>query len=236
MHNQELENADLDLNEGNYFVVTMRKNDCGMVYVRSCEIIGSKFRNRTSFGENATLDTAFVDRLSTALLDCVEKISQEVEMLSLPNFVIELPHLVLAGPRLIASKLEDGSTHIIMRFASFLGAINSAFRYDLGFSCNLIEHSSTLAAKVLGDLAAPILNICTSAELEAPSVADKLGNFGKKLAENSYELRFQIELLSRFASQQSHRMQSYPREITKDNRKHLDTNFESDLLPIESAQ
>lgn len=190
-------------NASNCFVITMWIEKTGEAFVRSCEVIGKNFRNRTSFGERATIESAFSDRMAQTIKEALGKLSMRTEVLALPSLSVEMPELALARARIIATKLADGSINVIMRFKSFVGAINTAFREDVGFNTRLDTLNSAMATMVLEDIALPILNICTALKQRPAGPPGEFDAVEERLARKSQELGFQIELLKRFVMQQS---------------------------------
>ena len=175
----------------------------GSTLVRSCELVSENFRNRTSFGEQATVEATFSEQMSSALKDCLRRLSGRSEVISLPTYAIELPELALAGVRMVATKIEDGTTSVTLRFKAFLGALNKIFREDIGFDSKISDLNSRLSTDVLVDLITPLLNICATMETEKSEVSGPLGRFGQNIANRSHEIRFHTELLNRFLRQQA---------------------------------
>jgi hypothetical protein len=191
-------------NNLNSFVVTMWVEQCGDVFVRSCEIIGDQFRNRTSFGDRPRLENTFSERMAREIGICVRKLSMQTEVLALPSLQIQLPGLSLSGARLVATRLTNGTVNVILRFKSFFGKINAAFRNNLGFDTRLDHVNSVLATKVLDDIALPLLNICTALDQDpAADPSSRMAKITRHLSAHSHEIRFQVELLKRFVTQQA---------------------------------
>lgn len=180
------------------FVVNLTVLDGNDPEVRSCEIIGHNYRNRTSFGERTRLDDVFVAAIADGLSRCLDKMSNDTEVLALPDFVVETPGLTLAGAHMMVSKGDDGTLHIIFRFRFFLGGINRAFHRNIGFDGEISDENSRLSALVLADLALPILNFCEAAKAGMMTQEAPISGFVDKLVERSHEISFQIELVKRF--------------------------------------
>lgn len=180
------------------FVVNLTILDGNEPEVRSCEIIGRNYRNRTSFGDKTRLDDVFVKAVSDGLTKCLSKMSNDTEVVSLPDFVVETPGLTLAGAHMMVSKGDDGTLHIIFRFRFFLGGINRVFHRNIGFDGDISDENSRLSALVLADLALPILNFCEAAKAGMMTHEAPISGFVNKLAEQSHEISFQIELVKRF--------------------------------------
>jgi hypothetical protein len=184
------------------FIITMWAEPDQKAYVRSCEIYGSNFRNRTSFNKDTVLEHVFCLRFAAALKECLDQLSLDTQVLSLPSFLVELPGLTVRGAHVIATKVKDGPLNIIIRFGSFIGGINYAFRNSLGFDNALANEREALGTHILEDIASPLLDICNAAETGLSDAVDKLGAFGRHVCARSHEIRFRVELLKRFVSGQ----------------------------------
>lgn len=167
----------------------------GVVSIRSCEVLGRGFRNRVSFQHLAPIQDIMVGILAQAMDKCLNKLPEGAHVLSLPEFLVELPGLVLSGVHVMVMDAKDGVRNAIFRFKEFMGSINNAFRGDLGFSEAGSSHYEKLAMNVLEDICMPILNLCRSFETM---------NFGQnnlatmELQNRAREFEFQTELLKRF--------------------------------------
>lgn len=184
------------------FIITMWAEPDQNAYVRSCEIYGANFRNRTSFSKDTLLEHVFCLRFAAALRGCLDQLSMKTQVLSLPSFLVELPGLTIRGAHVIATKVKDGPLNIIIRFGSFLGGINYAFRNTIGFDNSISGEHQELSARILEDIASPLLDICNAAETGLSDAVDKLGAFGRNVCARSHEIRFRVELLKRFVSGQ----------------------------------
>lgn len=199
---------------GRRFIISLiaRRNEPTLV--RSCEIKGNTFNNRTSFGEGATLRQAFAAPLVHALNGTLAKLSFKTEVLSLPEFICEIAGLTLRGIHVMATRLADGAVNIIMRFLSFVGGINHALAPEIGFDDPAFDEGQAIATKVLEDIATPLLNICTSAVLGLKDTNDKLGAFGRKLSVHTDEIQFRTHLLRRYVERYATAMAPPPAELT----------------------
>lgn len=115
------------------FIVNLMAEKGETPYVRSCEVVSSAFRNRTSFVNTMPLEEVFCDSIAEGLNDCVNMLSGETQVISLPSLILEVPGLVLAGAHILTTVNDDGSQSIIIRFRISLGGIGYAFRPDVGF-------------------------------------------------------------------------------------------------------
>ena len=167
----------------------------GRIDVRSCEVSAKRFRNRTSFPDSCTLNEVIVAKLAMAIRRCIDTMQDRSHVLSLPEFLVELPGLVLSGAHLLVNDLKDGSRHVILRFKEFLGTINAAFRMDIGFHEPVADHNERLATQVLVEICLPVLNLC---RYKAVSELDTSVVAAQRMEEAARELEFHTELLKRF--------------------------------------
>ncbi|WP_282128511.1 hypothetical protein [Roseobacter litoralis] len=170
------------------------------VSVRSCEVIGRNFRNRVSFQETSELGDILVHRLSDAIKSSLKTLSAGAQVLSLPDFLIELPGLALAGAHVMVMEAKDGVRNAIFRFTEFMGTINNAFKLDIGFSEPYATHSEKLAVNILEEICLPILNLCRAFDM-LNTTQDRA--FAKAISDKAIEFEFQTELLKRFISNAS---------------------------------
>lgn len=182
------------------FVITLSVPEGSEPIVRSCEIIGRGFRNRTSFADKTFLDELFIEEISKGLKECLANLGPETKVIAFQDFAVETPGLTLAGAHLMVTSDEAGCLHIIFRFRFFLGSLHLAFNKGYGFDEYLVDENSRLAALVISDLALPILNICEAAKSGMLQDAAPISSFGDSLAARAHEISFQIELLKRFVN------------------------------------
>ena len=167
------------------------------VTVRSCEVIGRNFRNRVSFQESSHLDDVLVARLTEAIKSSLKTLAGGAQVLSLPDFLVELPGLALAGAHVMVMEAKDGVRNAIFRFTEFMGTINNAFKLDIGFSEPYATHSERLAISVLEEICLPILNLCRAFDM-LNMTQDQM--FAKAVSDKAMEFEFQTELLKRFVA------------------------------------
>ena len=190
------------------FVITLSVEEGKAPVVRSCEIIGENFRNRTSFSGNAGVDDLFVEAISEGLKECLADLGPETQVISFKDFAIETPGLTLSGAHMMVTSDETGCLHVIFRFRFFLGSLHLAFNKGYGFDTVMADENSRLAALVISDLALPILNICEAAKSGLLDNHAPLTSFGDSLAARAHEISFQIELLKRFVNTPDSRVMS----------------------------
>ena len=167
----------------------------GLIDVQSCETSGDKFLNRTSFRGARSLSDVFVAELATAMRDCLDALPNGAHMLSVPDFIVEVPGLVLSGVRILASEIRDGARSVILRVKEFLGAFNRILKPKIGFEETLSTNTEKLALSALMDICMPIMNFARSAELE---MMDPDGRIRETLELKVQEFEFNAELLKRF--------------------------------------
>lgn len=198
---------------GRRFIINLTAHRDEPVKVRSCEIKGRAFTNRTSFGEGATLRQAFCAPMVRALEKVLAPLTFKTEVMSMPDFLCELEGLTLRGIHLMATRLSDGAINVIIRFLSFIGGINYALAPDLGFDDPVFEEGQGIAACVLEDIAAPLLNICATAAVGLKETNELLGAFGKKIAMQTDEIQFRTQLLRRYVERCAEAMTPPPPDL-----------------------
>ncbi|WP_260086638.1 hypothetical protein [Phaeobacter inhibens] len=180
------------------FIVNLMSEKGETPYVRSCEVVSSAFRNRTSFVNTMPLEEVFCASIAEGLNDCVNMLSGETQVISLPSLILEVPGLVLAGAHILTTVNDDGSQSIIIRFRISLGGIGYAFRPDVGFGAGLEDLTREVSAQVLTDLALPLLNVLSATEAGLVDAESAIGSLSQQLADRVHEIRFQIELVKRY--------------------------------------
>jgi len=177
--------------------VTLSLNVCrtGPISLRSCEVVGKAFRNRISFQEQKPLEEVLVARLAHAIRSCLEQLPEGAHVLSLPEFLVELPGLALSGLHVMVMDARGGVRSAILRFKDFMGAINKAFITELGFHEPIPTHGEKLAVNILEDICLPILNLCRALDSDGSVLPPKAA---RRLANRAVEFEFQTELLKRY--------------------------------------
>jgi hypothetical protein len=173
--------------------LTLRPSDA--ISVRSCEVVGRWFRNRVSFQEHHCIDDVLVGRLANAIRSCLRNLPDGTHVLALPEFLVELPGLALSGVHVMVMEMKEGSRNAILRFKEFMGAINNAFRIDIGLQETAPSHGEKLAMNVLEEICLPILNLCRSFEADRDNAMQSLP---LHLEDRAREFEFQTELLKRY--------------------------------------
>ena len=167
----------------------------GGISLRSCEVIGRGFRHRTSFQQVSAIDDVLVEDLAQAIRECLASLQDGTRVLSLPDFLVELPGLALAGAHVMIMEIKDGMRNAIFRFKEFLGSVDNAFRDEMGFHEPFANHAERLAINVLADICLPLLNL--SRQLDFAPAGMRVG-IPFELRDRVQEFEFQTELLKRF--------------------------------------
>lgn len=170
----------------------------GSAEVRSCEVAGKKWRNRTSFTNARTIEDVFSARIADALYRLLGKISAKTRVLSLPDLAIETEGLVLGSVHMITNFAEHGSAVVIMRFKHLIGGIQNAFASAFGLSSPAVDTRDDLALDVLADISLPLLDLCNFSETGAFDGTAQDNPLFKRLAMRAGEIRFQVELIKRY--------------------------------------
>lgn len=170
-------------------------NGGGQISLRSCEVIGQGFRHRTSFQNVNYIGDVLVERLVRAIEDAVCSIPDAAHVLALPEFLVEVPGLVLSGAHVMIMEIKDGCRNAIFRFKEFMGGVNNAFLEEMGFHEPYSSHAEKLATNVLADICLPLLNLCRHLEFSPIGVT---GGIPANLSDRVQEFEFQTELLKRF--------------------------------------
>lgn len=167
------------------------------IWIRSCEVLGTGFRSRFSFHEKRRVEDVLVARLAHAIAVNLRKIPDGAHVLALPEFLIEVPGLILSGVHIMVTEVTGSARSIILRFKEFIGGASNAFRVDVGFEEPLTVHGQKLAISVLDDICLPLLNLCHLLE----NTANQFGyKSNERLKDRIEEFRFQTELLKRYAT------------------------------------
>lgn len=177
------------------FTLNLALAEPKQVTVRSCEVIGRTFRNRTSFPDNNDIDAVLDPHLAERIRQCLEKVPAGGHVLSLPELLIEVPGLVLYGVHIMVMEVKDGIRSAIFRFKEFMGSITRAFRLHIGIEEQGTNYNERLATNVLSDICLPILNLAREMEFAHRDAGTKVP---KALENRAREFEFQTELLKRF--------------------------------------
>lgn len=188
------------LTSGHRLVVNLKARQGHPIEVRSCEVIGAHHRNRFTFPSKVSIEDVFVDKIAQGMNQCLASLSDCTEVVSLPSVSLEIPGLSLAKVNLMATRTEDGTLGIILRFKMLLGGIAKAFKPELGIEDSVSDYSSHMSALVLTDIVLPLLNLCEVAESGSLTNSAEFAEFMDTLIDRSRDVRFQAELIKRFVA------------------------------------
>lgn len=164
------------------------------VSIRSCEIVGTHFRNRTSFSGVVDIADVLHDRIVRHIRACLDRIPDGAHVMSLPDFLVEIPGLALAGVHIMVMEVKDGLRNAIFRFKEFIGSVNQLFKPDIGVEDPNSSYAERLAVNILGDICLPLLNLARTLEGQH----NEAGTRVPALQDRTREFEFQTELLKRF--------------------------------------
>ena len=143
------------------------------------------------------MEDVLVHPLAQAVMQRLRKVPHGTHVLCLPDDMIELPGLVLAGAQVMITKVTHRVRSVMVRFKEFVGAVNRAFVIDVGCEDTIAPHADRLALNVLEDICMPLLNLCQTVE----NLIEKQGHIPSFQYSNAAgEFRFQAELLKRYAA------------------------------------
>ena len=174
----------------------------GNLDIRSCDVVSKAFRNRTTFPDFQDLDTVVDTTLAQALRDVLIGLPDGPQVISMPDFLVEIPGLVLSGVHLLVTDANNGIRSAIFRFKEFLGAVNAIFLENIGFDSCPVRHNEQLATQVLADVCLPLLNLCHQMDALLNHAPLAVANH---LRDRTHELEFQTELLKRFVTNSASR-------------------------------
>jgi hypothetical protein len=180
-------------------VLRLDRDEDGRVSVLSCEVFGSGLVNRTLFNGSTDLKDVIVDDLANAVRDQIMAVGAKHQVLSLPEFLIELPGLTLSTLHLIAAEMRNGVQRFILRFQTFLGSLGRVLKANIGFEPAPASNSDVVSLAVLYDIATPLLNLCNFKDIDARSDRERLEIAHRTLSERADEITFYVELLKRFS-------------------------------------
>jgi len=192
----------LETTESDHFVVHVIRGKNAEIRVSSVELMQPDLRNRYSFRNARSLSELFVRELADALEGALKRFERGARILSMPDFTVQLPGLVLGGLRLLSTRLEDGTDAIMMRVREYVGSIKSAFRFDHAFSLDSPCVRERIAVEVLKDIVNPLLDILSIAKEAPPEVlrsnSDALNRQLRRMGARQEELSFYTGMLQRY--------------------------------------
>jgi hypothetical protein len=192
----------LETTESDHFVVHVTRNKNAELRVSSVELMQPDLRNRYSFRTPRALHELFVKELADALDAALKRFERGARILSMPDFTVQLPGLVLGGLRLLATRLEDGTDVIMVRVREYVGSIKLAFRFDHAMALESSSVRERIAVEVLKDIVNPLLDILSIAKEAPPEVlrsnSDALNRQLRRMGSRQEELSFYTGMLQRY--------------------------------------
>lgn len=189
--------------EDNMFVVNLHRKLGAEPMVESCVALFPNLSHRVRFREEKRVRDVFSAEVEQSISRMVSELDTEMQVISKPDFAIERPGLVLAGLRIISSKVEDGKQIIVIRFKHFIGGLQAAFRSDIGFGTPRLAPKEEIAISVLDDIVRPLYDLVSSVDVQnlpdhhRRNIEDRL----KQIADQTVDLRFYSSLLMRYIAQ-----------------------------------
>lgn len=183
---------------GRRLVLKLSRDPAGQVSVLACEVISSSFTNRTVFHGKSGLFDVLVDDLAAAVSRMLQALNGRRQVVSLPEFLLELPDLILSSVHMIVSEAADGAQKILLRFKRAFGHLGGALRARIGFDGPAPAAAEEIATDVLADIATPLLNLCRAPAPNGLREEQRMYQAQQNLADRAEEIAFYAELLKRY--------------------------------------
>lgn len=194
----------IDAADSDRFVVHLVRRKDDSIRVSHVELTHADIRNRYSFKQGRDIADVFSDRLATALVQALRNVPSGKQLVSMPDFKITLPGLVMGGLRILCKKAEDGADMIMVRVREYVGSIKSAFRFDPSLTVDSASMRERVAVEVLRDIVNPILDILSISRDASPEVIDNnsvaIRRQLERMSLRQDEINFYIGLLKRYIS------------------------------------
>jgi hypothetical protein len=186
------------------FVVHVTRTKNARVRVMSVELQQSDMRNRYSFKQGRSMSEVFVEPLAEALAKALRGLAGDDRIVSMPDFNISLPGLVMGGLRILCTKAEDGMEIIMLRMREYIGTAKSALKFDPALANDIATVRERIAVEVLRDIVNPLLDILSIARDSPQSVIDNnseaIRRQLKRMDARQDEIQFYTGLLKRYIS------------------------------------
>ena len=191
-----------DAGENDRFVVHLKRARGSEAEVTAVELFNSDVRNRYSIKQLRKLQEVFVAPLCAELERALRVVGADNRIVSMPDFEVTLPGLVIGGLRMLYSRAEDGTEVIMLRLREYVGAIKSAFTFDPGMPVTSASMRERIAVEVLRDIVNPLLDILSIAK-DAPSYvlesnASAIDRQLKRMGMRQDEINFYNGMLKRY--------------------------------------
>lgn len=186
------------------FVIHMTRAIGEQAKVTSIELLSADMRNRYSFKEPRVLDQVFAGQLSVEIEQTLASFQDQDRVVSLPDFAVDLPGLLLSGLRVLLTRIEGGVEVIMMRFREYIGTIKSAFKFDSSFAISSASVRERIAVEVLRDIITPLVDMINLNKPEYRAVIENHAPVLQKrldqIATKQEELNFYGGLLQRYVA------------------------------------
>jgi hypothetical protein len=190
--------------DGDTFVIHMTRAVGESAKVTSIELLSSDMRNRYSFKEPRLIGEVFANELSAEIEQTLASFEDRDRVVSLPDFEVDLPGLLLSGLRVLLTRIEGGVEVIMMRFREYIGAIKSAFKFDSSFAITSASVRERIAVEVLRDILTPLVDMINLNRPEYRAVIENHAPVLQKrldqIATRQEELNFYSGLLQRYVA------------------------------------
>ena len=188
------------VNINDMFVVNLQLQPEGPAVVRSCELLHKEYRNRVSFTKMPDLFAVFQGRLADAINALIEEFGGARNIVSKPDFEIDLPNLKLAGLTFLVSMAKDGVRQVILRFRYFIGSFQSAFTLNMGMAQPTMPHKERIAIESLVDIVGPLYGLALLEDQRPLSDNEKseVEHALRDLQGKAHVLKFYSDLLLRY--------------------------------------
>lgn len=194
----------IDTADNDRFVVHLSRHNDGEVMVTSVELQHADIRNRYSFKQGRSLPEIFTAPLAQALNEALANLVRGERIVSLPDFQVALPGVVLGGLRILRTSVEDGVDRIMLRVREYVGTLKSAFRFDDAMTVDSVSMRERIAVEVLRDIVNPLLDIMSIASDAPGDVVDKnaeaIRRQLRRMSNRQDEINFYTGLLQRYVA------------------------------------
>ncbi len=193
------DNADADT-----FVINLHRDASASPVVASVELVLPEVRNRYSFKPRKRLHDVFTADFADSLEAALNRLGADERIVSLPEFVYEIPGLIMSGLRILLTAAEDGSETIMLRIRRYIGTVKSLFRFDPAMAVSSTSVRERIAVDVLEDIISPLFDLIS---LDVPGMEEIIEKHApairKRISELSLrqeEIVFLTGLLQRYVS------------------------------------
>lgn len=155
--------------ESDTFIVNLRRESGGVPMVASVELVLPEMRNRYSFKPRKPLEDVFDLEFAARLNGVLERLADQERLVSVPDFLHEIPGLVMSGLRILVTTADDGAETIMLRIRHYIGAIKKIFAFDPAMSATSYATREKIAVDVLEDIISPLFDLIS---LDVPGMEE----------------------------------------------------------------